>query len=323
MPDDAYDANGAANGVRGVPPAVNPFSKGGHHSEPPTAVCVRGDVIVMQDPDGYPFTVENSTYNHLRYVDYAGRRITYKFQGSVGGGSDGASEAAEDVVEETYTPGIFNCRSGDKLVQISDTAAVMQAIIDDDRAGYRGLCSRWYSMSIQHEYIETYIRGSSRLSHDKAGKKFLVDGGIFAVSYKANAMFAQDEAGARRWVPLCIVNTESRREQTLCDPQMGRITITEMTQMIIGKLMFLLHPARDQVFLEQLTGKALKHAEMLIDARRPDSTYDAGVGDADLEAAHSAEDAAVYRAAAHDAAGAVQAADMRAARPFEAEAGGR
>ena len=300
MPDDAYDANGAANGGRGVPPAVNPFSKGGHHAEPPTAVCVRGDVIVMQDPDGYPFTVENSTYNHLRYVDYAGRRIMYKFQGSVAGrgGGSGGSEAAEDVVEETYTPGIFNCRSGDKLVQISDTAAVMQAIIDDDRAGYRDLCGRWYNMSIQHEYIETYIRGSSRLSHDKAGKKFIVDGGMFAVSYKANAMFAEDGMGMRRWVPLCIVNTESRREQTLYDPQMGRITITEMTQMIIGKLMFLLHPTRDEVFLEQLTGKARKHAEMLIGARRPDSTYDAGDGD-------------------------VHAADMRAAMPFNAEAGGR
>lgn len=232
-------------------------------SELPTVVCARGDVLVMQDARGFPYTVVNSPYNRLRYIDYAGNRIMYAFDD-------------DNIVEETYTPGIFNCRMGERLVQISDTAAVTSAIVARDVDAYAKLCRRWLDATIQREYIDTYVRGNRRLSYDADKDMYLVDGGMFMVDPAGNALMAvHDTDGARTGHSfLCIVNTESRSRMDVVDPQLGRISISEKTQMVVGKLMFLLHPSGDRVFLDQLDEFALAHAMKLIADGPPKSTFD-------------------------------------------------
>ena len=230
----------------------------------PTVVCARGDVLVMQDARGYPYTIHNTPYNRLRYIDYAGRRIMYAFDD-------------DNIVEETYTPGIFNCRTRGRLIQISDTAAVTSAIVERDAEAYSALCMRWLDATIQQEYIETYVRGNRRLSYDAAAKKYLVDGGIFRVDHDGNAEMSQHSRDGRHtgWSFLCIVNTEPRKKMDVVDPQLGRISINEKTQMVIAKLMFLLHPSEDPVFIGQLGPIVKAHAMKLIRAGPPESTYDA------------------------------------------------
>ena len=233
--------------------------------ERPTPVCTRGDVIVMQDADGSPYTILNTPYNKLRHYDYAGRRIMYAFD-------------EDNRIEETYTPGVFNCHStGGRLVQISDTAAVTTAIVDGDRDGYVRLCTRWLSATIQRDYIATYVRGSSRLGYDAKEDAYLVDGGLFRIDKHGNAESAIHGADGRKvgHRSLCIVNTEARGEIEVVDPQLGRIRVAEVTQMIIAKLMFLLHPSHDAVFLEQLGPVVREHVDRLIAAGPPLSTYDA------------------------------------------------
>ena len=234
-------------------------------AEPPTAICTRGDVIVMQDADGYPYTILNTPYNRLRHYEYAGRRIMYAFDG-------------DNVVEETYTPGIFNCRTtGGRLVQISDTAAITTAIVENDRDRYASLCIKWLSATLQRDYIATYVRGSRRLEYDARLDRYVVDGGMFRVDKHGNAEAARHrpDGSIDGYHSLCIVNTEARSDMEVVDPQLGRLVVSEATQMIVGKLMFLLHPSDDKVFLDQLGGTALAHARRLIDAGPPSSTYDA------------------------------------------------
>ena len=229
----------------------------------PSVVCTRGDVLVMQDANGYPYTIHNTPYNRLRYQDYAGRRIMYAFDD-------------DNVIEETYTPGIFNCRSRGRLVQISDTAAVASSIVRQDRDAYADLFARWFSATIQKEYIETYVKGSRRLSYDGAAKTYMVDDGIFKVDEDGNAYSANHDPSGKRigWSPLCIVNTEARESMEVVDPQLGRISVSEKTQMVVGKLMFLLHPTDDCVFRHQLDDITNAHVARLIEAGPPDSTYD-------------------------------------------------
>ena len=229
----------------------------------PSVVCTRGDVLVMQDASGYPYTIQNTPYNCLRYQDYAGRRIMYAFDD-------------DNIIEETYTPGIFNCRSMGRHVQISDTAAVASSIVRQDLAAYTDLFSRWFSATIQKEYIETYVKGSRRLSYDGAAKTYMVDDGIFKVDEDGNAYSAvHDQSGKiAGWSPLCIVNTEARESMDVFDPQLGRIAVSEKTQMVVGKLMFLLHPTDDSVFRHQLDAITNAHVARLIEAGPPDSTYD-------------------------------------------------
>lgn len=257
MAADTFRQEGAAL----PPPAPQPQPH--DPSALPSVVCVRGDVMVMQDASGYPYTIHNTPYNRLRYIDYAGRRIMYAFDD-------------ENVVEETYTPGIFNCRARGRLIQISDAAAVTSTIVDQDKNAYDSLCMRWIDSEIQQEYIDTYVRGNRRLSYDPAAKKYVVDGGMFRVDMYGTAESARHDGrgNVTHWSSLCIVNTEARTSMDVVDPQLGRITVNEKTQMTVGKLMFLLHPSRDDVFLQQLDPVTRAHAENLIAAGPPESTYD-------------------------------------------------
>lgn len=237
----------------------------GARTAPPTPICVRGEVIVMQDADDYPFTIENTPYNRLRYMDYAGRRIMYAFDGS-------------NTVEETYTPGIFNCRfEGGRLIQVADTAAVTECIVSSDAKRYVSMCVKWWSATVQKDYLDTYVRGSRRLSYNAEEGAYEVDGGMFRVNDRGNAYSAQfSKNGKRSYRPLCIVNTQARSGIEVVDPQLGRIVINEKTQMIVAKLMFLLHPAADDdVFLGQLGKTVRQHVDRLIAAGPPASTYDA------------------------------------------------
>ena len=229
----------------------------------PTVVCERGDVLVMQDARGFPYTIVNSPYNRLRYISYAGRRINYAFD-------------ADCIIEETYTPGVFNCRMGGKLVQISDTAAVTAAITEMDKGAYVKLCKSWLDATIQKDYIDMYVNGNRRLSYDKDGDMYLVDGGMFKVDSHGNALVAThaDDGAMTGHKFLCIVNTEARHRMDVVDPQLGRISISAQTQMVVGKLMFLLHPTGDNVFLNQLDRFAHAHAMRLIADGPPKSTYD-------------------------------------------------
>ena len=219
----------------------------------------------MQDADDYPYTIENTAYNRLRYMDYAGRRIMYAFDG-------------ENAVDETYTPGIFNCYfSGTRLIQVADTASVAECIVSRDTERYRDMCTKWWSATVQKDYVDTYVRGSRRLSYNAKANVYEVDDGMFRVDQHANAFSARfTRDGKRSYRSLCIVNNEARSELDVVDPQLGRLKINEKTQMIIAKLMFLLHPpGGDDVFLVQLGGTVRKHVDRLIAAGPPASTYDA------------------------------------------------
>lgn len=232
----------------------------------------------MQDADDYPFTIENTPYNRLRYMDYAGRRIMYAFDD-------------RNAAEETYTPGIFNCRfDGGRLIQVADTAAVTECIVSSDVERYVSMCLKWWSATVQKDYLDTYVRGSRRLSYNDKERAYEVDGGMFRVDDLGNAHSARfNSKGKRSYRPLCIVNTQARSGIEVVDPQLGRIVVNEKTQMIVAKLMFLLHPASDDtVFLGQLGKTVRQHVDRLIAAGPPASTYDAvraagGTADADAD----------------------------------------
>lgn len=205
-----------------------------------TLVEERDDEFIIQSNSGEMDLRAKTPYFILKLKHFNGNRIFHKFSDKI-------------HVEETYSDGIFNCYdSNNKLVQIADKDAIAELIFNKDVKGYIKLVNKWADIKFQEDLIGLFFSEyQDRIWIQPMAKKIVIDS-VFSVSYDGNASYWQQGKG---WKPLCIVpstKTHIEGDIGVTLPGGDYTIINKKTLIVFGKIMFLLFPKQDIIFLNQL-----------------------------------------------------------------------
>ena len=186
---------------------------------------------ILVELDGKLEMLPNNDYTKLRIVKFGGSRITHDF----GGGCR---------VSETYNRGIYNCECGGEMVQIYDGGVLARAILDGDTTAYREIFREWHCAKLQDEVVEVAI-GAFRDRVRRRGGMYVVDG-VWGVDTNGGAMFYHMD----KWHNLCLVagDTGNRTISLAGSP----VHVNARTWIVIAKILFLLFPRPERVFMSQL-----------------------------------------------------------------------
>lgn len=223
-----------------------------------TLVDERENDFTIQSISGETDLRPKTPYFILKLKHFNGNRIFHQFSKTI-------------RVEETYSDGVFNCYDNNKLIQIADKDAIADLIFNKDIEGYIRLFNHWSEIRFQEELIPLFFSEySDRIKYDAEKERFIIDN-VFCVSYNGNASCRTQQG----WSPLCLVTTtkiymEDDIGISLTDS--NDKTITKKTQVVFGKIMFLLFPKWDIVFLDQLPAKLREQTEKDIKKRAKDNT---------------------------------------------------
>ena len=203
--------------------------------------------IVQTDDDVY--TLPKNDYFVLKLHHFDGNRIFYDF------GKNGAR------VEETYNDGIFNCYYEKYIIQIADGITVAGIILNKNYEAFVSLFRKWYEIKAQDDIISDLLsQYSDRINFDRKLGLYIIDD-IFGVDMHGVAMC---RTKSNNWKSMCLVVQRSKQSTEFIMP-LGKIAVAnQITQIIISKIMFLLFPKDDKVFLSQITLKAKAHVKHLI-----------------------------------------------------------
>ena len=211
--------------------------------------------FVIQSNSGETDLRPKSPYFILKLKHFNGNRIFHSFSDTM-------------RVEETYSDGIFNCYdSKDKLIQIADKDAIANLIFKKDTEGYVKLFNHWADIRFQEELIPLFFSEySDRINYDSEEGMYIIDN-VFCVSNTGNAFYCNSMGS---WCKICLVTStvmymEDDIDITFLNTDDN--TITKKTQVVFGKIMFLLFPKWDIVFLDQLPGKLRETVEKDIKER--------------------------------------------------------
>ena len=176
----------------------------------------------------------NNAYTHLRFEKFNGGRIRHDF-------GDGC------VVQETYNRGIYNCECDGELIQIYDGAHIAQCIIDDDRAAYRRAFTEWFSAKMESEVVNNAIAPfGERVRAEK--DKYVIDN-VWAVGHHGGAM---QRASDGDWRNLCLVADPTNEQDIMLPGRSAPVRVNSRTWVVIGKILFLLFPRPERIFMGQL-----------------------------------------------------------------------
>jgi hypothetical protein len=204
----------------------------------------RGDLLIIQTKDGIT-TVPKTPYYKVKYIDYQGNRISYRF-------GDPSKR-----VEETYDDGIFNCYFGDRHIQIRDGNAVANAMTayneTKNSEQFETLFNKFYMKEHKYEILDGFFAALNDRVKRAYGEGMYVIDDIFAVDGHANAyVLTEKESGDFDWRPLCIVVQGTLQNKNIETP-LGCLELDVTLQSIIAKVMYLLNPnPEDCVFMRQL-----------------------------------------------------------------------
>ena len=206
------------------------------------------DLFIVQT-DGHISTLPRNDYFILKLHHFDGNRIFYDF------GKNGAR------IEETYDDGIFNCYHDESLVQIADGESIARAILDKNYDAFFSLFARWFGIKQQEKILCTIFRQyGQRVRQDKSSGMYIIDD-IFGVNEHGVGRYCTEDG---KWKNMCIVVRQSVKPREINMPGIGPVLLNEITQTILAKVLFLLFPTRDIVFLNQLSPTAKAHAMHLI-----------------------------------------------------------
>lgn len=202
---------------------------------------------ILIELDGRPELLPNNDYTQLRFVRFDGGRINHDF-------GDGC------IIQETYNRGIYNCECDGELIQIYDGGQVARAILDDDVEAYRTVFNEWYSERTEHEIVEMAVRGfGDRVKRGKLGKDvdgYIVDD-LWGVRTDGGAMYHHDNT----WRHICLVASRTEDREIVLNGHAKPVKVGARTWVVIAKIMFLLNPRPERVFMGQLP-ESLKRVVM-------------------------------------------------------------
>ena len=207
------------------------------------------DQFILQTDSGL-VPMPKTDYFVLKLKHFDGNRIFYTF---------GQTTAR---VEETFDDGIFNCWHGEHQIQIADGEGIAKIILEKDYDGFFVLFAKWHGIKMQKEIIDAMIRPhGGRIKHVK-DDMYEIDN-TFAVDSHGVAHYRAEDS---QWRHLCLVAKTSVKEKTAEFPGLGPVVLNEITQTILAKIMFLLYPKPDRVFMNQLPEYLKKQVLHLIKA---------------------------------------------------------
>ncbi len=246
----------------------------------------RHNLLIIQTGSGKVATVPRSEYIVLKFKHYNGNRIFYDFGKAVG-----EEECSTARIAETYDDGIFNCWYKKQHVQISDTKSIAHAIMTKNRDEYVDIFARWYGIRQQKETIDMIIRNYTDRVSNVSSDMYVIDG-VFAVGssaadyysknpadmYVIDGVFAVDSHGVshymedNRWNSLCLVANSIREPKNIELPGIGLVALNEITQTILAKILFLLYPKEDTVFLNQIPQHLKDHVRKTMEQNKKTET---------------------------------------------------
>ena len=99
-----------------------------------------------------------------------------------------------------------------------------------------------------------------RVKKNKEQDRYEVDD-MFGVNSHGIALYRTLDG---QWHNLCLVVQQAVKPRELDLPGLGPTLLNEITQTILAKIMFLLFPNEERVFMDQLPDHARKHVRHLI-----------------------------------------------------------
>ena len=211
----------------------------------PQIIAERDNTLILFE-SGKVKTVPNTTYNQVKYREYKGDRIFYKFDDDM-------------YVQETYDNGIFNAFVKEETLNIRDSAQLCECIKEHKDHGnsekYESLFKKLYLVENKEKIMKEMIsvfgnRVETKSNNDKdvyyiVDDRFMVDG--HGVSH-----YKKDDG---KWSFLCTVAQGNLSKMSITTP-IGDIELESTELTIMGKIGFLLAPdITDNVFFHQLSSK--------------------------------------------------------------------
>jgi hypothetical protein len=212
----------------------------------PQIIAERDNTLILFE-SGKVKTVPNTLYNQVKYRDFKGDRIFYKFDDNM-------------YVQETFDNGIFNAFIKKETIQIRDSISLCESIIEHKKSNDTDLYNKLFKKLyvVQHKEkimkemmivfgdrvrtVNDTVKGHSRYIVDD---RFMVDD--HGVSYY------KDDKG--HWKNLCTVAQGNLSKMSI-STAIGDIELESTELTIMGKIGFLLAPdINDHVFLHQLSDK--------------------------------------------------------------------
>lgn len=189
---------------------------------------------LLVEMDGRVELLPNNDYTALRVVKFGGERISHDF-------GDGC------VIQETYNRGVYNCECGGESIQVYDGGLLARAILDDDGESYREIFAEWHGAKLQEHAVDAATGPyGDRVRRD--GDKYLVDDD-WAVDQNGWAFYRHDDG---EWRGLCLVANRTVDRMVVLPGHEKPVTVNGKTWIVIAKILFLLFPVPEPVFMRQL-----------------------------------------------------------------------
>ena len=226
----------------------------------PKIIAERNNSLILFEA-GKVKTVPNTVYNQVKYRDYKGDRIYYKFDDGV-------------YVQETFDNGIFNAFMSEETIQIRDSVKLCEAIISHKKNNqddsFTNLFKNLYFVERKSEIMKEMIevfgdRVVTNTTKDK-GTMYIIDD-RFMVDERGVSHYKSQFDG---WKFLCTV-AQGNLSKMIVNTKIGDIELGSTELTIMGKIGFLLAPnIHDTVFFEQLSPKMKEvlKAEVEMDSER-------------------------------------------------------
>ena len=216
----------------------------------PQIIAERDNTLILFE-SGKVKTVPNTLYNQVKYRDFKGDRIFYKFDDNM-------------YVQETFDNGIFNAFIKEETIQIRDSVSLCESIIahkkSNDTDLYDKLFKKLYIIENKEKIMkEMMIVFGDRVKtiRRKQGERldehtrYIIDD-RFMVNDRGVSHYKDDKG---HWQFLCTVAQGNLSKMSI-NTAIGDIELESTELTIMGKIGFLLAPdITDHVFLHQLSDK--------------------------------------------------------------------
>ena len=216
----------------------------------PQIIAERDNTLILFE-SGKVKTVPNTLYNQVKYRDFKGDRIFYKFDDNM-------------YVQETFDNGIFNAFIKEETIQIRDSVSLCESIIahkkSNDTDLYDKLFKKLYIIENKERIMkEMMIVFGDRVKtiRRKQGERldehtrYIIDD-RFMVNDRGVSHYKDDKG---HWQFLCTVAQGNLSKMSI-STAIGDIELESTELTIMGKIGFLLAPdITDHTFFHQLSEK--------------------------------------------------------------------
>ena len=218
----------------------------------PQIIAERDNTLILFE-SGKVKTVPNTTYNQVKYRDYKGERIFYRFDDDM-------------YVQETFDNGIFNAFISEETIQIRNSVTLCEAILEHKKSNnadiYNDLFKKLYLVENKEKIMKEMVGVFGDRVQTVWGTRGNNENDVTPMTYVVDDRFMVDGHGVSHykkddgsWSFLCTVAQGNLSKMSITTP-IGDIELESTELTIMGKIGFLLAPdITDNVFFHQLSSK--------------------------------------------------------------------